>query len=252
MKNTTIEEMKREIKRKKEQKMIEEIKDMNKEMLEKKNKQGLTRLAEATMRGETAIVNILIENGANLETRDNNKNTPIIYASQNPMTKENERLIKFLIQAKVKLNVENEQGMTPILYAIAQQSKKMTDVLTTNSDVNINYINKYGETPLIRAIKESTEDIIKMLVEKKGANVNDTRTAQTALQLAVSKKNNKRIVGILLNNAANPNQKNDIESSSVLRQAVLKQDAEMVHMLFKKNATIQSNDYLLHALLHSE
>ncbi len=77
---------------------------------------GSTALHLAAARGNTGIIEYLLQRGADINSLDKNGNTTLHYAAAN--TNENEN-IDFLIQKGIDVNCQNENGIRPIYDAIA-------------------------------------------------------------------------------------------------------------------------------------
>lgn len=119
------------------------------------------------------IVRLLVESGADLETRDEEGDTPLMQAASYGQTE----IFNFLVARGARINVREKRGMTPLIAAACACA-----VATMNS----------------------TYDIMKILVEK-GANVNaSAHDGTTALMQAAGSPDGAPSVKLLLSKGADP------------------------------------------------
>ena len=177
------------------------------EFINCKNDQGIAPIHYAAFKGDIKIIELLIENGADIRNLTNRGLNIIHYSAQG--NKPNV-LIYFYIQLKEKKNenVENSKdkfkllkevdnvGSTPLHWAAFSASLEFMlyyinlDIFNSEMD-KINFINqrnREGYTPLHLSISSKSEKIVTKLLQY-GANpllVNNK--GETALQIALNKK----------------------------------------------------------------
>jgi len=78
--------------------------------LESCNLHGKTLLHESCQNGSLDIIRLLVDNGANLETKDNSGNTALHYASENGHI----HVTRFLILNCANVNIKNKTGKLPV------------------------------------------------------------------------------------------------------------------------------------------
>lgn len=102
-----------------------------------KNKCGLHLInyaAEFSTKPEI-MIKLLLSNGANINTHDDNGDTPLIKAS---FTNRKKKIIKLLLDTDADVNAKNIYGQTPIWWAAFQQNKKTIELLLdAGADRNI-------------------------------------------------------------------------------------------------------------------
>ena len=97
----------------------------------------------AADKGHIEIVKFLLEKGANVNIIDNYGNTPLLWA----IDKKHLEMVKLLIENGANLNVENNIGGTPLHIAVDKEHVGIARLLIING-VDINKINKNGHNAL--------------------------------------------------------------------------------------------------------
>lgn len=78
---------------------------------------GVTPLWLAAQQGNYEAAKILIEHGANLESRDRFGNSPLLRAVFHYKQAKDDRLIKLLLDAGADIHCQNNSGITPLKLA---------------------------------------------------------------------------------------------------------------------------------------
>jgi ankyrin repeat protein len=181
--------------------------------LESKDKYGNTLLLGAVFKGQEAVVRFLLENGADLESKNNDGSTPLIVA----VFKKHEALIRLLLEKGADLESKNNEGNTPLLQAAFNGHVAITRLLLEKG-ANLESKDNYGYTPLLGAVFKGHEAVVRLLLEK-GANLesknNDDRTPLT---VAIHKRH-EAIIRLLLEKGADLKSKNNNGSISLSRLA---------------------------------
>ena len=252
-----------------------------------------TPLLDAASSGQTQVVKLLLENGAKVDEGDSYGYTPLIYAlwsrdeecvkalisagaDINKLPNENdypalfytvwegyERGVKILIDAGANVNAEDENGWTPLHYAINGTTQDMINLLVGTgvkipdfhkaalegsltrvkqliaSGMDVDTQDKLGWTPSYWAVSTGNEEVFKYLLSQ-GASISvKTNKGRTILQQAC-KAGFKEIVKQLIAKGADVNAtSNDGEHS--LGDAVLNGHEEVVKLLIANGADINLN-----------
>ncbi len=159
-------------------------------------------LISAVQKGDTEIVKMLLDKGADVNAKDNNGNAALIWA----VDRKNTEIIKMLLDKGADVNV----------------------------DVNVKDGSR--EPVLIYAIKKDNTEIVKILLDN-GADVK-SRAANMALSYASIFKNIE-IIKMLLDKGADARRSG---GSDALIVAVIKNNIELVKMLIDKGADISERD----------
>ena len=150
------------------------------------------------------MVRYLIRNGADVNLKDNEGKTALLWASSNSLPN-----AKILVENGAKVNITANDGMTPFLQATLGVSSgkvpiELCELLRKNgANVNseLSRKNAKGWTALHYAVVNNDANLIKYLI-KHGANVNKF-TAEGSSPLSLAKLNdNQEIIKILMNASA--------------------------------------------------
>lgn len=159
--------------------------DVNAVTMDELGVEGITPLIWVSQRKYPEIAKLLIERGANVDSKTSSRDTPLHVATEN-----NEYSIAQLLVTKGALvNEKNTKGETPLL--IASRNKKGLGIvrLLLENGADINAADFHGWTPLMFASKEHNEDIIKFLAEHGAAMNTRNRKGETAAKIATQHSN---------------------------------------------------------------
>ena len=130
---------------------------------------GWTALQLASYGGHLALVDMLIEAGADVNQAMEDGATPLFIASQQGHLE----VVKALIKAKAKVNQAMEGGATP-LWIASQQGKLEVVKELIKAKAKVNQAKDTGSTPLWIASQNGKLEVVKELIKAK-AKVNQAR-----------------------------------------------------------------------------
>ncbi|XP_023019093.2 uncharacterized protein isoform X1 [Leptinotarsa decemlineata] len=140
--------------------------------------------------------------------------------------------IKHLIACGHSVNINDNNGNTPLHVAVIKKNLSIVNVLLAEEHIAINHRNFYGQTPLLIAVKSGSFELAQCLV-KNGANVNlPNYDDVTPLHLSVEFPN---IAQLLITNGAEIDAL-DFRDDTPLHDAVDYCYLESVYMLLFYNA----------------
>ncbi|MBT3350787.1 MAG: hypothetical protein HOJ95_02070 [Nitrospinaceae bacterium] len=141
-------------------------------------------LIDAAQGGKLQAVNILIQAGADLNVKDKDNFTPLIWAAH----KKHASIVKALIKANADLNQKTDLGDTALIWAVRNDDSEIANLLIkAGADLNIR--NEEGHTALIRVVQEGNVEMAKTLIDG-GADINAKgKSGATALSRAITGKN---------------------------------------------------------------
>ncbi|MFP3020595.1 MAG: ankyrin repeat domain-containing protein [Wolbachia sp.] len=141
------------------------------------------KLLLAVRSHELNEVKNLISQGASLEAKDGDDNTPLHWASWNSYLD----IVEYLIKSDANLEAKNRYGRTPLLNASWNGHLDVVKYLVENG-ANLEAKDYNGKTPLYRASLIGHLDVVKYLISK-GASINaKDKDGKTPLDIAIDKK----------------------------------------------------------------
>lgn len=140
--------------------------------INERDDRGRTAIMAGTHANKPETVKLLIEAGADINLQDNMKDNPFLYAGAEGLTE----VLKLLIQAKADTKLTNRYGGSALIPAAEKGHVENVKLLLTETDVNVNHINNLGWTALLEAVILTNggpkhQEIVKLLIEH-GADVN--------------------------------------------------------------------------------
>jgi len=206
--------------------------------------------------------------------QDSDGNTALHYICSHKSQKKDVILyiINLFIQQHANINIQNNKGFTPLMYACQNCNKDVVKLLITNG-ADINKINHNNQTAIMLACFELNRETVNLLIEK-GADldIQDTLQQDTALSLACKhddsniiikdlikqgkaninipnekgntpliiacQNDNINIAKFLVKNGADINARNKEEQSSALHIAITNYNYSMMKFLLDSGANI--------------
>ncbi|WP_265045438.1 MULTISPECIES: ankyrin repeat domain-containing protein [unclassified Wolbachia] len=207
-----------------------------------KNGYGDTPLCKAARRGCTKTIRALIDNGADVNEKDNHECTPLHLACENGQTEVVNLLLK---REDIDVNAISKDGYTPLHLATEKGYIEIVKTLI-EAGANVDAIDRDGRTSLHLAIQYGCKETVKTLIGA-GANVNALdKDKRTPLHIA-TQFCRKEIVKILVEARANVNAA-DKYGCTPLHFA---EDAETVKTLIGAGANVNALDKDKRTPLHN-
>ena len=207
------------------------------------DEQGRTLLHKASVTRDSNSTEILLENGSDINAKDNDEFTPLILAINDSVLPSEidgdakvarggrEDVVELLLQHGANPNLPDAAGNTALHHA-AQEDRRVILRLLLENKGDPNYKNDEGATPLHTAIQSPSLRAAELLL-KTGANPNAVdNKGQTPLHTAAL-YNQVGIVRLLLANKANASTK-DQEGKTALDWAKLNGREEITALLAGK------------------
>lgn len=208
-----------------------------------KNSDGSSPLLYAIDYEAVDFANILIQNNADVNIADNKSMTPLILASKNNFELD---FYKKLINNKANLNATiadtaadwNDPGFSALHFACSDYDKIELAKLLVKSGADINIKDVHSYTPLHIACANNNYNLIKFLIEN-GAAINDKDIdGLTPLHFSCIYSKSSEIPELLVKNGASINVKNT-EGWTPIMAAALYGNTETIKYLMDNNADIE-------------
>ncbi|WP_263703409.1 ankyrin repeat domain-containing protein [Bacillus thuringiensis] len=212
----------------------EKKKEKHKEQEESKEEKSINLmdkqlLLSATL-GDTETAMKLIQDGANINVEGDNGETPVLAATyQNHV-----ETVKALIGAGANIESKDEKQSNPFLYASREGYTDIVKVLI-NAGVNTKETTKSGGTALISASERGHVEVVKELLEHTDIDVNyKNARGGTALVEAIvlgnGSENHKKVIQMLIDHGADVNMANK-ENITPLQYAEKRGFKDIANML---------------------
>ncbi|KAK2599185.1 hypothetical protein QQS21_005376 [Conoideocrella luteorostrata] len=189
--------------------------------------------------GHFAIVECLLENGADIEAKDNTSGrTPLHLAARNG----HEAVVKLLIDKGSNVHAMDDNDGTPLWTAADMGHEAIVELLLdSGADIEVRD-SVYGYTPLCIAVVMTHEAIVELLLNK-GADIEAKRSkhSQTPLWIA-SARGHRAIVQLFLRKGADIEAKDSEYSYTPLCIAALMEHEAIVELLLDKGADVEAKD----------
>lgn len=119
---------------------------------------GKTPLMEASSGGNTPIVRLLINAGADINAKDNTTTSTLMWAAIG----EHADIVKLLIAEGVEVNAKAGDGMTALIYASSHRNSEIVkDLIAAGADITAQ--TKFGQTARDTAITYDKAENVKIL-----------------------------------------------------------------------------------------
>ena len=164
--------------------------------LNKKDDEGWTALTWAALKGHEPIVQLLLENGADIEARNSSGDTALIWAAQ----RGNSAIVELLLQRGADIEAKNQYGGTALFWVALKGNMALVQLLLEKgADIEAKEILR---TPiLIEVAKSGNEALVRLLLEK-GADIEARDSSGNTALMWATRRGNSAIVQLLLEKGA--------------------------------------------------
>ncbi|KAK0611987.1 ankyrin repeat-containing domain protein [Immersiella caudata] len=128
--------------------------------IESKDNYGRTPLLSAAINGHEAVVKVLLEKGVEVESKDNYGRTPLLSAAMNG----HEAVVKVLLEKGVEVESKDNRGWTPLSWAALKGHEAVVKLLL-DKGVEVESEDNNGRTPLLWAAENDHEGVVKLLYQ---------------------------------------------------------------------------------------
>ena len=145
-----------------------------------KDNDGLTALIGASWSGHTKTATMLLENGADVNAKDNDNWTALIGASENKQTE----IVRMLLKNGAKVNEKDVNGKTALFVASINGYTEIVALLLENG-ADVNTTDNYGYTALFVAHRAGHTETVELLIQ----HINKRQEDRNNLAMVMSEKN---------------------------------------------------------------
>jgi uncharacterized protein len=147
-------------------------------------------LHDAAGKGDLATVETLLAEGAKLDERGTNGETPLILA----VLAGNDAVAELLIEKGAAIGGRNAGGFTPLHAAAYAGDHGIAELLIERGADANDAQNKSGVTPLFPAIEENQKEVAELLITQGADLSSKERAGYTALTRALFKGNEDMVI----------------------------------------------------------
>lgn len=199
--------------------------------------QGPIALCKAANTGDRSIVQALLAEGVDVNSRCREGGTPLHAAVPNPEPE----VAKVLLEHGGDVNPKDPAGRTPLHVAVTEGSLAMVQLLLAHG-AQVNVVDNAGHTPLHLASAKGAHDLVQLLLDRQAEVNAKDRSGRTPLQIAVT-GGNLAVTKLLLAHRAAVNVK-DPNDLTPLHAAVIGGSADLVRLLLDHRAEVNAKDPL--------
>jgi len=198
--------------------IVQKEKGWDRNIINSKDIYGHSLIELALKSEDLSLFEMLVNLGADLNTRDLKNNTVLHQAVMKPMSYANLRKLLVHID-RMDINAVNHLGETALNTAIkmGDQLNVIRELLKAKPSFTIE--DAFGNTPLHLAAREGDKDLISLLVSHGASPSVKDSFGDTPLHFAV-RKGNKALMGILIEHGADPHTTNK-SGYSALHEATM-------------------------------
>jgi ankyrin repeat protein len=209
----------------------------------KKGRAGETALHYAARTEDIALVQLLLDRGANIKAKNNNGRTALHIAVEN----ENTAVVQLLLDWGADVNAKDWLVETA-LHAAAEHGSEAIVQLLLDRGTNIETQTENEETALHYAVREGSTAIVQLLLDR-GTDIDaKSRCGRTALHLAVE-YGSEALVQLLLDRGADVEAKGE-NKYTALHYAAIEGNRAAVQLLLDRGTDIDAKNRYGRTALH--
>ena len=162
----------------------------------------------ARYRTNLAVIQVLLDAGANIHSKDDDGQTPLHYAASG---NRNRALIQVLLDAGLDIEekTDDRYGWTPLHHSVINENlTAVQELLEAGADINAE--NNFGWMVLHLAARYNDHPSVIQTLLDAGSDVNGKVHGQTPLHIAAERNDNQLVIQALLDAGADINAKDNV------------------------------------------
>ncbi|KAL8724506.1 MAG: hypothetical protein Q9181_006794 [Wetmoreana brouardii] len=216
-------------------KLLLERKDVEADQHLREDEFGKAPLAWAALNGHEAVVELLLERGAHIDSKDAIGYTPLFCAAENG----HKAMVKLLVEHGAQVDKKSTSGLTPLSLAAQCGSEEVVELLLQHG-AQVDSKHGGGKTPLSDAAYYGHEAVVKLLLQHSAqVDVKDRKSRTPLLKAAYGGGN--ALVELLLQHGAQVDSKDECGTTPLLK-AAQSGDNAVVELLLQHGAQVDSKD----------
>ncbi len=213
--------------------------------LQQKDNDGNTPLHLATINNKPKIVELFLAKNAQVNEKNGYKETPLIIAARLGF----DQIALLLIKKKALLEMPDWTGLTSLMQAAKNNKPKMVELLLKNK-ANPNALSRSGQTALIWAAGSGFIDICKILVKHKADPSIQDKEGYNAAYYAGNEGHQAIELYLIEADKKYDINKLDAEGASLLTLACASCNTKKAQLFLKKKALTDKQNLLAIAVLN--
>ncbi|KAF3903899.1 Ankyrin-3 [Dactylellina cionopaga] len=194
-------------------------------------------LLDAIWKGQERTAILLIDGGADLESRDFDQKTPLALATYHNQP----GLVKMLLDKGANVEARDKDNATPLWLATENQDDDIVAALLQAGAMPL--YPEHGGRILLRALEKSNRDIAKLVLER-GADANYKGSLETPLEYA-TRNGDVEMMELLFSEGARVTATGDGDECRPMHAALHARvfPGDAVELLFENGLSIPSNEW---------
>ncbi|OUM59098.1 hypothetical protein PIROE2DRAFT_63981 [Piromyces sp. E2] len=192
---------------------------------------------EIIYRGQLDILKFLVVNKITIRHTYRNNNSQLIFVIEKP----NEQILKFLMDCGININIVDSKIEVPDLI-ININDKELLNILIPKY-INVDMVDENGYTPLVYAVDSQNQSLMKYLLDN-GADINLSNKIIEVIRLIIE-QNKIDLLNYLVSNDLNVNMK-DSNGNTLLVYAIQLKNETFINYLMECGSNDEQGNSILY------